>query len=221
MTHKIEILHITQVTPDTKVYVCSRPKNYKFTSGQATDVTIDSDGWQEEARPFTFTCDPGSDILSFTIKSYFDHDGVTKKLWSLGAGDGLLIGDPWGAIAPSGPGVFLAGGAGITPFIPIFEALAKDRALTGSTLIFANSTYRDIILRDHFEALEGLETVFVTKNGDNADRAGRLDGDLLSALIPDYDSRFYVCGPPAMEETLVGHLHAKGVTDYRIIREEG
>ncbi|MEO0774736.1 MAG: flavodoxin reductase, partial [Pseudomonadota bacterium] len=201
-------------------YIFTKPEGFTFTPGQATDLAIDRDGWRDEARPFTFTSDPEAKILSFVIKSYFDHDGVTKALWSLSAGDHVKIGDPWGAIEPKGAGIFIAGGAGITPFIPVIDDLAERGQLTGSTLIFANKDHHNIILREHFAARDGLDCVFVTDDGVNADHAGRLDGDVLGQEIADFDERFYLCGPPAMQEAVLGYLHAKGVTNDQVVMED-
>lgn len=220
MSHVIELLHTTQLTPDTKQYVFSRPDDYGFTPGQATELALEMDGWRDEGRPFTFTGHPDAPVLVFTIKSYFDHDGVTKKLWSLNPGQTVNIGDAWGAIEPKGAGVFLAGGAGITPFIAVLDELERSNSLKGSQLIFANATHRDIILRPRFEQMDGLETKFITDDGDHADRAGRLDGAAIDALVSDFSQRFYVCGPPKMEDSIVEHLKWKGVSEERIVREE-
>ncbi len=220
MKHKITLLDVIPLTPDTRHYVFTKPAGYRFTPGQATEVAIDRDGWREEARPFTFTSDPDAEVLSFTIKSYLDHDGVTKQLFSLKAGDSLLIDDPWGAIADKGPGVFIAGGAGITPFIGILSARDASGTLSGSTLVFANATERDIILRPLWEHMEGLKTVFVVEE-DNGDLpSGRIDAALLDSVIDDWSQRFYVCGPPKMEDHVVEILKERDVPLDRIIREE-
>jgi ferredoxin-NADP reductase len=44
-------------------------------------------------------------------------------------GDQLIIRDVWGAITYKGKGVFIAGGAGITPFISIFRDLSARNEL--------------------------------------------------------------------------------------------
>jgi predicted ferric reductase len=41
-------------------------------------------------------------------------------------GDELIIRDVWGAIEYKGEGVFIAGGAGVTPFIAILRQLQAD-----------------------------------------------------------------------------------------------
>jgi predicted ferric reductase len=53
------------------------------------------------------------------------------KIRKLKHGDELIIRDVWGAIEYKGEGVFIAGGAGVTPFIAILRQLqADDKLLT-------------------------------------------------------------------------------------------
>jgi predicted ferric reductase len=44
-----------------------------------------------------------------------------KRIRKLKHGDELIIRDVWGAIEYKGEGVFIAGGAGVTPFIAILR----------------------------------------------------------------------------------------------------
>lgn len=78
---------------------------------------------ERKKRPFTFTSLNDNSFLEFTIKIYNDHEGVTKQLGLLKTGDKLLIDDVWGAIEYKGPGYFIAGAAGLTPFIAILRDL--------------------------------------------------------------------------------------------------
>ncbi len=209
--HAITIRSIDQVTPDVRRYTCERPEGYEFTPGQAADVALDREEWREETRPFTFTSLPSDDHLEFTIKSYPDHDGVTEQLGKLEVGAGLLIGDAWGAITDKGPGAFIAGGAGVTPFISILRARRAKDDLDGCHLVFSNATEADIILREEFESMPGLRTTFlVTDQPDSHLSAGRLDAPALEELISTTDQQFYVCGPPEMVEQISEALEGLG-----------
>lgn len=220
MTHKLRLLETAPLTPDTKLYVFTKPDGYTFSPGQATELALDRDGWREEKRPFTFTSDPDSEVLSFVIKSYSARDGVTKRMADLEPGDTVLIEDAWGAIADKGNGVFIAGGAGITPFIGILRHRAREGKLSGSRLIFGNKTEDDIILRPLWRALPGLTSQFVLSDSDGGDRRGLLDEAMLDGLIDDWSQTFYLCGPPKMEEAVAEVLASRGVSDDRIVREE-
>jgi Flavodoxin reductases (ferredoxin-NADPH reductases) family 1 len=211
MQISVRIVDVEPVTHTVRRYRLERPKGYGFSPGQATEVSIDREGWRDERRPFTFTCLPGSDALEFTIKSYFDHHGVTNELWSLGAGDGLVLRDVWGTIQYRGPGTFIAGGAGVTPFIAILRHLADTGKLAGNRLIVSNRTEKDIILRDEFEAMAGLEVLWtVTDDPRSALLQERIDADFLRRHVPDMDQNFYLCGPRGMVEDLRGLLEEAG-----------
>lgn len=219
--HTITIRTIERLTPDVRRYRCDRPDGYTFEPGQATEVHLDRDGWRDEARPFTFTSLPDDDHLEFTIKSYPDHDGVTEQIGQLVEGDRLVIGDAWGAITDTGPGMFIAGGAGVTPFIAILRRRGADGTLDGCHLVFSNATEDDIIMRSDFERMPGLRTTFVVTDHPGSELAAdRLDKDALERLIDDVDQQFYVCGPPAMVDDLSQALQDLGADPDGITFEE-
>jgi len=117
MKNIVRILEIEEVTHDVKCFRMEKPAGYQFVPGQATDVAINKPGLEEEKRPFTFTALNAAPYLEFTIKGYPDHHGVTQQLHQLQPGDELIIEDAWVPIEYKSPGYFIAGGAGITPFV--------------------------------------------------------------------------------------------------------
>lgn len=203
MEHKITIKNIEPLTHDVKRYRCEKPENYAYVPGQATEVAIHKPGLEQEKRPFTFTSLNEDPYLEFTIKSYRDHDGVTHELDRLQPGDELIIDDPWGAISYKGAGYFIAGGAGITPFLAIFRQLAKENRLAGNTLFFSNKTEADIILREELTSLLGDQAVFtITDEPTTRYHAGFINEQFLVDHVRDFSRHFYLCGPPAMMEAL-------------------
>ena len=203
MTESVRILSAEPVTHNVRRYRLEKPAGYRFEPGQATELSIDSEGYREKKNPFTFTALNDADYLEFTIKSYFDHDGVTKKLWDLRPGDRLLLRDVWGTITYRGPGVFLAGGAGVTPFIAILRQLHMDGALKGNRLVVSNRTEKDIILRTEFENMFGLDYLWtVTDDPKSKLLHDRIDEAFIKRYIPDLTQHFYVCGPDPMVKDL-------------------
>ena len=222
MTHRLTLIDITPVTHDTNRLRLPRPDGYAFTPGQATDLAIDRDGWREEKRPFTFTSQPDEPELEFVIKSYPDHDGVTEQIAGLTVGDEVLIGDPWGAIKnKGGPALFIAGGAGITPFIPILRKRRASGQIGETRLVFSNRTEADIILRDEWEGMPGLDPIFVvTDQPDSALPHGPVDRDFLAPLVDGFDGHAYICGPDKMVTDLAQTLRDLGLPDDRIVHED-
>jgi len=221
MADSVRILKVEPVTHDVRRFTVEKPQGFRFEPGQATLVSLDKPEWQKEKRPFTFTSLNEWPELEFTIKIYPDHAGVTDQLGKLQAGDEIVIRKPWGTIQYKGPGYFIAGGAGVTPFIAILRQLQKDGRLAGNTLLFSNKTNRDIILRDEFEAMDGLRCVFtVTDEPDPALESRRIDRRFLEEKITDRSKRFYVCGPDQMVADIKGHLQALGARADSVVFEE-
>lgn len=197
--HVVKIISVEPVTHNVKHFRLEKPAGYQFIPGQATEVAINKPQWTNERRPFTFTSLNDWDYLEFTIKIYSDHDGVTNQLGQLRAGDELLLHDVWGAIQYKGEGVFIAGGAGVTPFIAIFRQLQKDKAIGKNKLIFSNKTHRDIILKDEFTAMLGDNFInTLTQEAYAGYDHHRLDEQYLKEKISDLNQQFYICGPDAM-----------------------
>ncbi len=221
MAHSVAVLSTENVTHNVVRLTVEKPEGYDYKPGQATDVALDRDDWRDEQRPFTFTSLTDADHLEFTIKVYPDHDGVTEQIGKLKKGDRLLIDDPWGAIQYKGPGVFVAGGAGVTPFIAILRDLQRKGELKGQTLIFSNSTERDIILREEFEGMDGLDCLFTVTDQDDSPLArGMVDRDFLKKHVRDFGQDFYVCGPPKMIESVTDDLKALGADPDSVVLED-
>ncbi|MCG2588428.1 FAD-binding oxidoreductase [Rhodohalobacter sulfatireducens] len=223
MSYTVAIKSIEKVTHDVKKFTFEKPEGYSFTPGQATEASINKEGWEDEKRPFTFTSLNEDPDLEFIIKIYEDHDGVTNQIGKLEVGDEFIIDDPWGTIQYKGPGVYLAGGAGVTPFIAIFRDLHKKGELEGNTLIFSNKTAKDVILQEEFEEMLGDNFVSVLTDKDAEGHMfldGFIDKDFLAEQIDNYDQPFYVCGPMKFNENMMKYLKELGAEPDSLVFEE-
>ncbi|SMO45972.1 Ferredoxin-NADP reductase [Saccharicrinis carchari] len=220
-THTVRIKSIEKVTHDVLRIVSDKPSQYKFEPGQATSVAINKPDWKSKKRPFTFTSLPGDDHLEFIIKIYPQHKGVTNALLQLSTHDELLIEDPWGSINYKGEGVFIAGGAGITPFISIFKHLKAQNELANNQLIFANKTKADIIHAAEFEKMLGDNFINILSDEKTDQYAhGFITEHFIKKSITDLGKYFYVCGPPKMMKAVEDILNNLKVEKEHIIKEE-
>jgi ferredoxin-NADP reductase len=218
--HVLKIISIEPVTHNVKHFKVEKPAGYSFVPGQATEVAINKPRWKDERRPFTFTSLNEWDHLEFTIKIYSDHDGVTNQLGQLKAGDELLLHDVWGAIQYKGEGTFIAGGAGVTPFIAIFRQLRKDQKLGNNKLIFSNKTQKDIILREEFTAMLGDNFInTLTQEQITGFDHHKIDEEYLKQKISDFNQQFYICGPDVMIKDVKTNLQKIGASDNLITIE--
>lgn len=217
---QVKVLSIEHLTHDVLRIVAEKPDALNYQPGQAVDVSINKTGWEDELRPFTFTSLPEDDFIEFTIKTYPSHNGVTAELLNLNKGDELLIGEVFGDIAYKGEGIFLAGGAGVTPFIAIFKQLEKENKIGNNKLIFANKTKGDIILEDKFNQLLGNHFVNVlseeTKSGYEH---GYISEELIKKNSGQHTQYYYLCGPEPMMAAVARQLNDLGVSDNSIVQE--
>ncbi|RLQ86985.1 FAD-binding oxidoreductase [Notoacmeibacter ruber] len=222
MTHPVTIKSTAQITHNVDRLTVERPDGYEFTPGHATDVHVDKPGWEDEDRPFTFTGLTDAPDLEFTIKIYPSHDGVTEQIDRLEAGDRLVLDDPWGTIDYKGKGTFIAAGAGVTPFIAILRDLNAKDQIGGHRLIFTNKSEKDIILKEEWDAMEGLETLYtLTDQPESPHAIGRIDRTFLSQHVADFDQHFYICGPEAFVGDIKSALLDLGAKEDRIVFEDG
>jgi ferredoxin-NADP reductase len=221
MEQVVPILSIRDITHNVRSYRVQKPDNYEFVPGQATEVAINKEGWKEEKRPFTFTSLGSEPYLEFTIKSYTDHSGVTNLLYHLKEGDELVIHDVWGAISYKGEGYFIAGGAGITPFIAILRMLYKQNKIGNNQLFFSNRTAKDIILKDEFVRMLGDKACFtLTEDPASPYDHSHIDEAYLKKHIRDFSKPFYVCGPDKMISDINSILIKLGANPERVVFEK-
>ncbi|ALM07997.1 flavodoxin reductase [Sediminicola sp. YIK13] len=219
--HIVKILEAHYITHDVKRFAVEKPKGYDFIPGQATQVSINLPEWKDQLRPFTFTSLRELGYLEFMIKIYDDHNGVTKKLGSINAGAELIIHDVFGAIKYKGPGIFIAGGSGITPFISIFRELYKHRNIHGNKLIYSNKTSEDVIMEAELRTM--LQNDFInifTRENIVGFRGIRIDRNFLVKNIADFGQNFYLCGPKAFVENITQLLLDLGATAETLIFEK-
>lgn len=217
----VKVKSVDKVTHDVLRIVTEKPAQYIFTPGQACEISINKEGWIKEKRPFTFTCLPDNAFLEFTIKTYPSHKGVTNELLYLKANDELIVGEPWGTIGHKGEGVFIAGGAGVTPFISIFRYLRSKNEIGNSRLIFANKTKADIIHQNEFEKMLGKNFINILSD-EKTDKYshGYITEEFLKNTITDLNKYFYVCGPPPMMDMIESYLINLNIDRKLIIKEE-
>jgi cytochrome-b5 reductase len=222
MKHRTTILLTEFITHDVKRFIVKRPAAFSFAPGQGVELVIDREKWrEEEGRPFTPTSLATDGVLEFTIKRYPGHKGVTDKLHTLKAGDHLLMSDPFGTISYKGTGVFIAGGAGITPFLSICRQLAADGKMANQTLIFSNKTPADIICEKELRHYFGSRCHLIcTREKAAGYENSRIDREYLQKILSDTKQYAYICGPDKFVEAVNSIVQALGFSTETIVYEE-
>jgi ferredoxin-NADP reductase len=220
MSHIVKVKSVEHATHDVLRITTSKPDAYNFISGQATDVSVNKPQWNGEKSAFTFTSLPNDNHLEFTVKTYPSRQRVTNQLLQLKAGDELIVYDVFGDISYKGEGLFIAGGAGITPFLAILRWLHSKNQVGGNKLIFANKTKADII--NEIELRKYLGSNFINVLSDERVKGfenGFVTQELIKSTNVALNKFFYLCGPPPMMDAVEKQLNHLGVKSQNIIKE--
>lgn len=166
--------------------------------------------------------------IDFLVKHYPSGKQSTH-LHFLTPGETLLFAFPikgpqWKTPPPSaGPEhiTLIAGGAGITPVYQLAQGILRDPAdtTTSMTLVFGVNTDKDVLLRDEFRDFEKkfpgrFRAVYTVSQPDAGSPyyKGRVTKELLDEVVPEAGrGKVYLCGPPAMETSLVGKRGSPGI----------
>jgi len=226
LTKKEEVSH------DTRVFTFALPTpEHKFglPTGRHIVLRANVNGEEVERKYTPITSDDDLGIFKLCIKVYFKNvhpkfpnGGImSQHLESLEIGDSIDVKGPTGLITYLGNGKvkvtgktvetkhigLMAGGTGITPCLQLIEAILKNPAdKTTVSLIFANQTVEDILLRERLDTLardNAQFKAFYTLDRPPADwqyGSGFINRDMCEAHLPapGDDTLVLMCGPPPM-----------------------
>ena len=218
--HIVKVIESRFINYDVKKFIVEKPDGFDFIPGQGVNISINDPEWKNELRPFTFTNVKDAKNLEFIIKIYANNKGVTNRLAGVNAGDELILHNVFGAIHFEKPGIFIAAGTGITPFLAIFRDLYKQNKLRGNKLIFVNKTSLDIIAGQELQQMFKKDFINVyTREGVIGFNGKRIDRNFLIENIVDFSQHFYVCGPSDFVETVAENLKSLGAKSDSLIFE--
>lgn len=156
------------------------------------------------------------------VDRFPDGGKMSQHMGSLKVGDTLDISGPWGMIEYAGRGKFMygkkeimtthlgmmAGGTGITPMLQLIAAILKDpKDQTKLSLIFANQTEADILVREDLEALQKQHPtrfkLHYTVDRPSAGwrySSGFITAEMITEHLPAPSPKTLIvmCGPPPM-----------------------
>lgn len=205
-------------------------------TGQHIYLTARIDG-QLVVRPYTPTSsDEDEGFMDLVVKVYFKNvhpkfpDGgkMSQYLENMNIGDPIDVRGPSGNLIYNGNGEFairkdkksqprtitvkrvsmIAGGTGITPMLQLIRAVFRDKTdRTNISLLFANQTEDDILLREELEDVKKQfpdrfnlwYTVDRPKEGWTYS-SGFINVDMIKDHLfpPSNDDLVVMCGPPPM-----------------------
>jgi ferredoxin-NADP reductase len=199
------------------------------------DVTVQGQGPRRITRCYSLSDRPDAARYRVTIKRVpppADQPQLPPGVSSNHFHDRVREGDVLAVKAPSGhfhidpdgavPVVLIAGGIGITPMMSMLRWCLAEQPARTVHLFYGLRNGREHAFKQALQDLAAqhpqlhLNVVYSRPaDGDEAGRdfqhRGHVDVELLRRTLPHGRHQFYVCGPPAMMQTLVPALAAWGV----------
>lgn len=208
---------------------------FRYLSNQWVRVSLPGvdDPWGA-ARSFSLSSSP-SEPGGISVTCRISDTPFKQALARLRPGDAAEVYGPLGLFLYDGsrPGVFLAGGIGITPLRGMLRFAADTQVSTARRLLYTARTPEELVFRSEFDALAATSTEFqvhyaVTRPADSprpwTGRTGRIEARWIEEIAgPLSAPRYYVAGLPEMVETTVQTLTGPlGVpeddVDYEVFR---
>jgi ferredoxin-NADP reductase len=195
----------------------------RFRPGQFLHMAIDpydpSQHWPD-SRAFSIASSPDDrDTLRITCSAV---GPFTRRVLELREGDEVWLKLPYGEFVvearPGSPTVLVAGGTGVTPFIPYLASAAAAQAPV--RLLYGARMPELLVYRDVLDAAAAARpefrwTAYVEEGGRLGAVRGRLSAraalDAASEIGDPLAATYYLSGPPAMLAALRVDLGEAGV----------
>ncbi|NNM48169.1 benzoate 1,2-dioxygenase electron transfer component BenC [Knoellia koreensis] len=207
---------LSSTTVALAVEIAERDK-LTFLPGQYVNIAVPG---TDETRSYSFSSAPDDDELSFLIK--LSPGGLmTEHLNSVTAvGDSITFTGPLGSFflrETARPALLLAGGTGLAPILAILRKLRADGNERPIHLVYGVGTDEDLVELDTIEALAADLPGFtwdycVSDPGSQAPNKGYVTTLIRDEHLHGGDVAVYLCGPPAMVESVRKHFSDKGMT---------
>ncbi|PYH35108.1 putative cytochrome b5 reductase [Aspergillus neoniger CBS 115656] len=176
----------------------------------AIKATVNGQSVSRSYTPTSNNLDLGR--LELVIKCYPDGLLTGQYLANLNVGDQVLFRGPKGAMRYKRNLCkkigMIAGGTGITPMFQLIRAICEDdKDTTEISLVYANRTEDDILLRTELEAFasaypRSLKIWYMLDQPPNDWQYGKgyVTPDVMREKLPEPgpDTRIMLCGPPGM-----------------------
>lgn len=214
-----KVSKVENVTHDTKRVVFDLPgPDYEMGLSVASCLLAKAEiNGEAVIRPYTpVNTNAEKGVLELVVKGY-PTGKLSKHIVGLQVGDSLEMKGPFVKFAYKANQYkqigLIAGGSGLTPMLQVAkEILRNPEDDTRVVLVYANTTERDIILREELDALAHMYPQFTVHYvlshppTNWTGYSGFVDKEIVQTLLPSprADALVCVCGPPPMMEALSG-----------------
>lgn len=217
-TYTGTMVELTRVSATTVRFAVEVPNRAElaFLPGQYVNFTVPG---TELTRSYSFANSPDEPTLTFLVK--LAPGGAMSDYLSgrAAVGDTLTFTGPHGSFflrEAERPVLMVAGGTGLAPMLAMLRTLRAAGSPRKVHLIYGVKSDADVVALDELDEIASALTGFTWEHcvSDPRTRAvnqGRVMTLMRPAQFYDGDVAIYLCGPPAMVESVRGHVNDIGV----------
>ena len=234
-TYEVKLKDRELVAEGTMTFHFEKPPEFAFKAGQSIDLTLinpsqtDAEG---DSRTFTIASAPSDRELMVATRM---RDTAFKRvLKTMPLETSIKIDGPYGSLTlhkdSSRPGVFLAGGIGITPFLSMLRQATRDKLPHQLYLFYSNRRPEDAAFLDELQRMEkknrnyqliATMTEMAKSNRPWDGETGYVNKEMLVKRLKKLTGPvYYTAGPPAMVAAMRKLLNDAGVDDDNIRSED-
>ncbi len=212
------VIKVVEESPDyCSVYL--KPPGatpFSYLPGQFGFVRFVSGKQSREEHPYTLSSAPHSPHICFTAQKVGDWSARLTQ--QVAMGDKVALDGPYGRfshkiVPPNAPLIFIASGAGITPFMSMLQTLIHEQEQRSIHLIWQQSGGEGQLLADLLKSSAALpafryQQYLVSRSTAKSERS-IIDNQLTTEEIKK--GRFFICGNPAFYRRIVKELRQRRV----------
>ena len=228
----LKLMRSKTVAPGVMSFWFEVTKKVDFKPGQFANVNLAVQGDVHNGlRSFSISSSPTEKgQLLFTTK--ISQSVFKQKLATLRKGDPVEITWPFGNFTLQEnydkKAIMVIGGIGITPIRSMVKFATDEKLPLEITVLYSNKTPEELVYFSELNQLQkknpNLKVVHTITRPEESKkkwtgRTGRIDEAMLREFSQP-DAIYYVCGPPAMVQTLKMMILSIGVKEGNIRSEE-
>ncbi|MEV6891681.1 benzoate 1,2-dioxygenase electron transfer component BenC [Kribbella sp. NPDC051137] len=218
-TYSGTIAGLERLSPTTIRLTVRTPERDRlaFLPGQYVNLAVPGSG---QTRSYSFSSAPDEKDLTFLVKISPGGLMSTYLTERAVAGEPVTFTGPLGSFflrETERPVLLLAGGTGLAPILSILRKLRSEGSTRPVHLLYGVSTDDDLVELDSLAELGVALPSFtwdycVSSPGSAARNQGYVTDHLRPEHLHDGDVAVYLCGPPAMVESVRQHFTTVGIT---------
>lgn len=229
--YKTTFITTKKIADDTLTTRLEKPSEFSFTPGQHIGVKLldppytDDDG---VIRTLSIASAPDTDYLEIATRD--TQSAFKQSLKNMETGAPIEIDGPYGSMTlhkdTEKPGVFLAGGIGITPFASMIQDVIENKKEHILTLFFSNRAKETTPYLDKLRKYAATNSTFsfiptmTRPNKSWSGETGHISASLLKKHIDSLkQSVYYIAGSTSFVKTMEEILEGLEVPELHIKAE--